>query len=39
MVVYEPLDGKTGFWVRPASMWNETVVVDGVTKKRFEKVE
>ena len=39
MVVYEPLDGNTGFWVRPASMWNETVVVDGVERPRFEKVE
>ena len=39
MVVYEPLDGSTGYWVRPASMWNETVIVDGVEKRRFEKVE
>ena len=39
MVVYEPLDGKTGFWVRPASMWNETVTVDGVERPRFEKIE
>jgi hypothetical protein len=39
MVVYEPLDGDTGFWVRPASMWNETVTVDGVERPRFEKIE
>ena len=39
MVVYEPLDGKTGFWVRPASMWNETVIVDGKERPRFEKIE
>ena len=39
MVVYEPLDGKTGAWVRPASMWDETVVVDGTERKRFERVE
>ena len=39
MVVYEPLDGSTGFWVRPASMWNETVIVDGVERQRFEKIE
>ena len=39
MVVYEPLYGNTGTWVRPASMWNETVVVDGVERPRFEKTE
>ena len=39
MVVYEPVDGQTGCWVRPASMWNEDVVVDGVVKKRFEKID
>lgn len=38
MVIYEPLDGSTGAWARPASMWNETVLVDGVERKRFEKV-
>ena len=39
MVVYEALDGSTGCWVRLASMWNETVIIDGIEKKRFEKVE
>ena len=39
MVVYEPIDGTTGFWTRPASMWNDTVLVDGVEKKRFEKID
>ena len=39
MVVYEPIDGQTGVWVRPVSMWNEDVVVDGVVKKRFEKMD
>ncbi len=38
MVIYEPLDGSTGVWARPASMWNEAVLVDGVERKRFEKV-
>jgi hypothetical protein len=38
MVVYEPLDGSTGYWVRPASMWNETVHVDGKDVPRFAKV-
>ena len=25
MVVYQALYGEQGVWVRPASMWNETV--------------
>ncbi len=39
MVVYESLSEGSGFWVRPASMWNETVTVDGITRPRFEKIE
>ncbi|MBQ7335872.1 MAG: DUF1653 domain-containing protein [Clostridia bacterium] len=39
MVVYEPLDGSTGLWVRPASMWNEMVTVDGQEQPRFARVE
>ena len=34
-VVYKALYGEGGMWVRPASMWNETVERDGVTYKRF----
>ena len=34
-VVYKALYGDGGIWVRPASMWNETVERDGVTYKRF----
>ena len=36
MVVYKALYGECGIWVRPASMWNETVERDGKTFKRFE---
>ena len=36
MVVYRALYGEGGLWVRPASMWNETVERDGKTFKRFE---
>ena len=39
MVVYRALYGDGGVWVRPASMWNETVVRDGVTYQRFTKME
>jgi len=35
MVVYQALYGEMGLWVRPASMWNETVTRDGATYQRF----
>ena len=39
MVVYRALYGERGIWVRPASMWNETVTRDGVTYRRFTRIE
>lgn len=39
MVVYRALYGKMELWVRPLSMWNEEVVVDGKQVKRFTFVE
>lgn len=38
MVVYKALYGEGGLWVRPASMWNETVERDGKVFKRFEYI-
>ena len=35
MVVYRALYGEGGLWVRPASMWQETVTRDGKTAPRF----
>ena len=35
MVVYRALYGDGGYWVRPAYMWNETVVRDGEEIPRF----
>ena len=35
MVVYRPLYGETRLWVRPASMWEELVEVDGKLVPRF----
>lgn len=35
MVVYRALYGEHGLWVRPASMWNETVERDGKVFRRF----
>lgn len=39
MVVYRALYGERGVWVRPASMWNETVEKDGKTVKRFARID
>ena len=35
LVVYRALYGDFGLWVRPESMWNETVERDGRTFRRF----
>ena len=35
LVVYRALYGDFGLWVRPVSMWNETVERDGKTVCRF----
>ena len=35
MVVYQALYGERGIWVRPASMWTETVDRDGYHGPRF----
>lgn len=35
LVVYRALYGGFGLWVRPVSMWNETVERDGKTFRRF----
>jgi len=39
MVIYRALYGEGGLWVRPASMWTETVIRDGVAVPRFQKIE
>ncbi|MEG0661838.1 MAG: DUF1653 domain-containing protein, partial [Anaerovoracaceae bacterium] len=39
MVVYRPLYGEGGLWIRPAKMWSETITRDGKTYCRFEKIE
>lgn len=38
MVVYRPLYGEGGLWVRPAVMFTETVVIDGRSRPRFERL-
>lgn len=39
MVVYRALYGEFGIWVRPLSMFQETVMVDGTPVPRFLRVE
>ena len=36
MVVYQPLYGEGGLWVRPAAMWAQTVEQDGYVGPRFQ---
>ena len=38
LVVYRALYGDFGLWVRPVSMWNETVEHDGKTFRRFTDI-
>ena len=35
LVIYRALYGDFSLWVRPVSMWNETVERDGKTFRRF----
>ena len=39
MVVYKALYGEGEIWVRPLSMWEEKVNVNGETVSRFTLVE
>ncbi|MDO8251174.1 MAG: DUF1653 domain-containing protein [Rhodoferax sp.] len=35
MTLYRALYGEQGLWVRPAAMFEEEVVIDGVRQPRF----
>jgi hypothetical protein len=39
MTLYRALYGEGGLWVRPAAMFAEQVVVDGVLQPRFSPIE
>lgn len=39
MVVYRPLYGERGYWVRPLAMFTETVTVEGLEQPRFALLE
>jgi hypothetical protein len=38
MTLYRALYGEKGLWVRPAAMFGESVVVDGVLQPRFKRI-
>ena len=37
LTLYRALYGECGLWVRPAAMFNEEVVIDGVRQPRFAR--
>ena len=37
LTLYRALHGERGLWVRPATMFNETVVINGVQQPRFAR--
>jgi hypothetical protein len=38
MTLYRALYGERGLWVRPAAMFAENVVIDGVEQARFARL-
>ena len=38
LVLYRPLYGGSGDWVRPYAMFFERVTIDGVEQPRFERI-
>ncbi|MFM2275835.1 MAG: hypothetical protein RL211_1707 [Pseudomonadota bacterium] len=39
MTLYRTLYGENGLWVRPAAMFGEEVMIDGVRQLRFTPVD
>lgn len=39
MVLYVPLYGEGGYWVRPLKMFTESVSCDGTTVPRFKLID
>jgi len=39
LVVYRPLYGERGLWVRPKAMFTEMVMIEGKDVRRFERID
>ena len=39
LVYYQALYGEFGYWVRPLEMFNQSVIVDGKNRLRFEMLK
>lgn len=39
MAVYRALYGEHGLWVRPVAMFLEAIEINGVSRKRFQRME
>lgn len=39
LVVYRPLYGEMGLWVRPLAMFSEQVETNGTLQPRFRRIE
>ncbi len=39
MTVYRALYGEKGLWARPSAMFLEAISVDGVCRKRFQRID
>jgi hypothetical protein len=38
LTLYRALYGEHGLWVRPAAMFSEDVIIDGIQQPRFRKI-
>lgn len=38
LTLYRALYGEQGLWVRPAAMFNEEVLIDGILQPRFRRI-
>lgn len=39
MIIYQDINASEKIWARPASMWNEDILIDGKTVKRFQFIK
>lgn len=39
LVIYQQIDDVTKIWARPINMFNDTIIKDNVSYKRFTKID